>query len=206
MTIKTRVPVHISAYFVGMAALCLAAGPLWRMGLALGFAALHEAGHLLAMAAFGARPGRICLTAAGMRIERPPGLSLSFPQEIAIAFAGPAVSLLLAGGFALLARVIPLPSDLCLLNLGLPVTQKNQPAKPARVRWFCFTAFQSLAYFLSCFIDLKQERCSGVEYGRRTRKNYITKRFAGGDAKILFANFDTKKNESGQAEGSEPPI
>jgi Zn-dependent protease len=129
MTIKTHVPVHIDAYFVGMVALCLAAGPLWRMGLALGFAALHEAGHLLAMALFGARPTRICLTAAGMRMERPPGLSLSFPQEIAVAFAGPAVSLLLAGLFALLELVLPLPSDLCLLNLGfglfnlLPVRQ-----------------------------------------------------------------------------------
>ena len=131
MTIaKARVPVHISVYFVGMAALCLAAGPpLWRMGLALGFAALHEAGHLLAMALCGARPSRICLTAAGMRIERPPALTLAFAQEIAIAFAGPAVSLLLAGVFALLARVIPLHSDLYLLNLGfglfnlLPVRQ-----------------------------------------------------------------------------------
>jgi Zn-dependent protease len=131
MTIKARVPVHISAYFVGMAALCLAAGPLWRMGLALGFAALHEAGHLLAMALCGVRPSRICLTAAGVRIERPPALTLTFAQEIAIASAGPAVSLLLAGLFALLQRVIPcpLPPDPCLLNLGfglfnlLPVRQ-----------------------------------------------------------------------------------
>ena len=123
--------VHISAYFVGMAALCLAAGPLWRIGLALGFAALHEAGHLLVMAFFKARPSRICLTAAGVRIERPPALTLSFPQEIAIALAGPAVSLLLAGLFALLPRVLPspVPPDLCYLNLGfglfnlLPVRQ-----------------------------------------------------------------------------------
>jgi len=114
-----------------MAALCFAAGPAWRFGLAIAFAALHELGHLGAMAAFHVRPGRICLTAAGMRIERPPGLRVSFAREIAIAFAGPAVSLLLAGLFALLGRAFssPLISDACLLNLGfalfnlLPVRQ-----------------------------------------------------------------------------------
>jgi len=118
MTISVaRVPVSVSVYFVGMAALWLAAGPLWRFGLALAFAALHEAGHLLMMALFRVRPSRICLTAAGVRIERPPALALSFAQEIAVAFAGPAVSLGLAGLFALLGRIRSLPPDPCGLNL-----------------------------------------------------------------------------------------
>jgi len=108
-----------------MAALCLAAGPAWRLGLGLAFAAAHEAGHLAAMAALGIRPGCICLTAAGMRIERPPGLRVSFAREIAVALAGPAVSLALAGLF----RLLPLPPDFFWLNLGfglfnlLPVRQ-----------------------------------------------------------------------------------
>jgi len=108
-----------------MAALCFAAGPAWRFGLAIAFAALHELGHLGAMAAFHVRPGRICLTAAGMRIERPPGLQVSFAREILIALAGPVVSLGLAGVFYLL----PLPPDFCYVNLGfglfnlLPVRQ-----------------------------------------------------------------------------------
>ena len=131
ITIKARVPVSVSVYFVGMAALCFAAGPAWRIGMGLAFAALHELGHLAAMAAFGLRPGRICLTAAGMRIERPPGLRTNFARETAIAFAGPAVSLCLAGAFYALHRAFParLGADPCLLNLGfglfnlLPVRQ-----------------------------------------------------------------------------------
>jgi len=114
-----------------MAALCLAAGPAWYFGMALAFAALHELGHLGAMAALRLRPGGICLTAAGMRIERPPGLQVSFPREIAIAMAGPAVSLALAGVFYVLHRALPslLSPDPSLLNLGfglfnlLPVRQ-----------------------------------------------------------------------------------
>ena len=121
----------MSAYFVAMAALCLAAGPARRIGLGLAFAALHELGHLAAMAALRVRPGRICLTAAGMRIERPPGLRTSFSREIAIALAGPAVSLFLAGLFYAAPKVtpLPLPPDFCYLNLGfalfnlLPVRQ-----------------------------------------------------------------------------------
>ena len=115
----------VSAYFVGMAALCLAAGPVWRFGTALAFAALHELGHLAAMAALRVRPSKICLSAAGMRIERPPGLQVSFPREIIIAFAGPAVSLFLAGVF----RLLPVPLEFFYINLGfglfnlLPVRQ-----------------------------------------------------------------------------------
>jgi len=108
-----------------MAALCLAAGPAWRFGTALAFAALHELGHLGAMAALRLRPSGVCLTAAGMRIERPPGLQVSFPREIAIAMAGPAVSLFLAGAF----RLLPVPPEFFYINLGfglfnlLPVRQ-----------------------------------------------------------------------------------
>ena len=122
---------RVSVYFVGMAALCLAAGPAWRLGLGLAFAAAHEAGHLAAMAALGIRPARICLTAAGMRIERPPGLQAGFAREIAVALSGPAVSLAFAGCFYLASRstLVPLPLDFFWLNLGfglfnlLPVRQ-----------------------------------------------------------------------------------
>lgn len=114
-----------------MVALCFAAGPVWRICMGLVFAAVHELGHLAAMAALHAAPSKICLTAAGMRIERPPGLQTGFAQEIIIAFAGPAMSLCLAGAFRLLALAFPAPLllDFCLLNLGfglfnlLPVRQ-----------------------------------------------------------------------------------
>ena len=124
-------PLRVSVYFVGMAALCFAAGPAWRIGMGLAFAALHEAGHLAAMAALRIRPSGICLTAAGMRIDRPPGLRVSFAREIAVALAGPAVSLILAGAFFAFHRAFPslLSLDPCFLNLGfglfnlLPVCQ-----------------------------------------------------------------------------------
>ncbi|MDR2753953.1 MAG: hypothetical protein LBB50_06570 [Oscillospiraceae bacterium] len=114
MTIcRTRVPVEISPFCVGMAALCFAAGRAQTICLGLGFAALHELGHLGAMALCGTRPAKICLTAAGVRIDRPVGLSLRFAHEIAIAAAGPAINLLLAGLFALLRLW-----DCMYINLG----------------------------------------------------------------------------------------
>ncbi|MDR1927883.1 MAG: hypothetical protein LBQ33_04510 [Oscillospiraceae bacterium] len=88
-----------------MLALCVAADSVRRICLGLFFAALHEAGHLGVMAFFRVRPRRIALTAAGMRIDRAPGLRLSFRQEIAIALAGPAASLCLAALFACLQRL-----------------------------------------------------------------------------------------------------
>jgi len=117
---KNRVPLSVSAYFMGMVALCFALGLAEEISLGLFFAALHEIGHLGAMFVFRARPQRVCLAAAGMRIECPPGLSLSFTKEIVIAFAGPAVSLTLAGFFAVAYHVhaIPLLQDCALINFG----------------------------------------------------------------------------------------
>ena len=114
-----------------MAALCFAAGAARFVLAGLGFALLHETGHLTALALCGGRPSHVCLTAAGMRIERPPGLALNFRQEIGIAFAGPAVSLLLAGICFLLHLAFPylLSPVPYLLNMGfglfnlLPVRQ-----------------------------------------------------------------------------------
>jgi stage IV sporulation protein FB len=96
-----------------MVALCFVAGSARQICLGLGFAALHELGHLAAMLACRTRPQRLCLTAAGMRIERPPDIALRFAHVVAIALAGPAVSLLLAGLFALLKN-----PDCMYLNLG----------------------------------------------------------------------------------------
>ena len=117
---KRRVPVTVSVYFVGMAALCFALGLAEEISLGLLFAALHELGHLGAMLAFRARPQRVCLVAAGVRIECAPGLGVSFGKEIVIAFAGPAVSFALAGLFAIAWRAwdAPLLHDCAMLNLG----------------------------------------------------------------------------------------
>jgi len=113
---KRRTPVSVSVYFVGMVVLCLSLNMAEKIGLGLFFAALHELGHLAAMLSFGARPNRVCFAAAGVRIECPPGLGLSFGKEIIIAFAGPAVSITLAvlcytAGW----------TDAALINLGFAV-------------------------------------------------------------------------------------
>jgi len=82
---------------MGMVVLCLALDMAEKIGLGLFFAALHELGHLGAMLLFKARPQRVCLVAAGMRIDCTPGLNLSFGKEIVVALAGPVVSFSLAG-------------------------------------------------------------------------------------------------------------
>lgn len=121
---KRHTPVSVSVYFVGMVVLCLSLNMAEKIGLGLFFAALHELGHLVAMLSFGARPNRVCFAAAGVRIECPPGLGLSFGKEVVIAFAGPAVSIFLA----LLCYAVGWKSA-ALINLGfalfnlLPVRQ-----------------------------------------------------------------------------------
>lgn len=131
---RKRLPVEVSVYFVAMLALCFAAESARRVGVGLLFAAAHEMGHLAAMAAFHARPRRVCLTAAGIRMEAPPGITLSFGQEIAAALAGPAVSLALAAIFYALRELTvlladPLGENALWINLGfglfnlLPVRQ-----------------------------------------------------------------------------------
>ncbi|MDR2524715.1 MAG: hypothetical protein LBC83_00755 [Oscillospiraceae bacterium] len=90
--------------FAAMLALCFAAASARRVGIGLLFAAAHEAGHLAALFAFGMQPRRVCLHAAGICIERPPGLRLSYNREFAAALAGPAVSAALAVLFFFLRR------------------------------------------------------------------------------------------------------
>ena len=62
--------------------------------LALGFCALHELGHLLAIRLAGGRVRRLSITAVGaeMEVDR----CLSYGRECLAALAGPAVNLLLA--------------------------------------------------------------------------------------------------------------
>ena len=94
--------------------------PLWQFLLA---AAAHEAGHLFCLQLFRVPVKSICLTAFGAEIHASL-LSLSYPQEIATAFSGPFVNLLLASFSArfregyLFAGINLL---LALLNL-LPIT------------------------------------------------------------------------------------
>jgi len=108
---------------MGMVAVCFAMGLAEKVSLGLLFAALHELGHLGTMLAFRARPQRVRLAAAGVCIECAPGLSLSFGKEIIIAFAGPALSLSLAGLFyaGYYATGIELLEVCAAINLGFAV-------------------------------------------------------------------------------------
>jgi stage IV sporulation protein FB len=105
MTIFKKYPIEISVYSAALVVLLCALGSTFgNMGLAMLFAALHEVGHYAVLAASGAKPGKICLTAAGVRMERGAELGVSLKQEVWIAAAGPICSLVLAAiCFALLA-------------------------------------------------------------------------------------------------------
>lgn len=127
---RKPIPVEISVYCVAVLALCFAMESARRIGVALLFAALHELGHLAALAACRAGPRRIRVSAAGVRMEAPPGIRLSYAQEIGIALAGPALSLALAGACLLLRTGAGAFWDTaCWINLGfglfnlLPVRQ-----------------------------------------------------------------------------------
>lgn len=59
-------------------------------------AALHECGHIAAMAALGEKPEEIHFTPFGMRIERKEINAMNFKNEAIIALAGPSTNFLLA--------------------------------------------------------------------------------------------------------------
>ncbi|MDR2646784.1 MAG: hypothetical protein LBB67_01465 [Oscillospiraceae bacterium] len=98
---KEGAVIEMSITFAAFVVLCFCADSVRRISLGLFFAAIHECGHLAAMRIFGAKPNKITLSAAGVRLCRPPSLRLSYRQEIIIALAGPAASACLGGLFAL---------------------------------------------------------------------------------------------------------
>lgn len=79
---------------------------------------LHEGGHLLAMAAFGAAPRQITLSALGCRMVLPESASLTGRQGAVTSLAGPGINLLLFL-FCLLIRRPGTPFALACLTLGL---------------------------------------------------------------------------------------
>lgn len=88
----------------------------------LAAALLHELGHGAAMAAFGAAPSAITLSALGCRMV--PGKTLSYPQGAAVSLAGPGMNLLCAAGaFALGAGDSPFFAASLALGLlhSLPI-------------------------------------------------------------------------------------
>ncbi|MDR1735144.1 MAG: hypothetical protein LBR73_09750 [Oscillospiraceae bacterium] len=94
---KGPVPVRVGISFAAMLALVCAVGGEGRIGLGLLYAGLHELGHAGAMLLRKNKPHCLCLTAAGLRMERSPGLGLSLHDETVIAAAGPLGSALFAG-------------------------------------------------------------------------------------------------------------
>lgn len=90
------------------------AGLFW---CAVPAAALHEAGHLLAIRLCGGRPRQLLLTAAGLRIDY--GGALSYAQEAAVALAGAAANLLAALVFAVTARRTGRADAVCMAGVQL---------------------------------------------------------------------------------------
>lgn len=96
-----------------LVAVLAGAGPVLPMVLAA--AAAHELGHLAALGAFGARVGRIRLTAFGAEISADTR-RLSYPREIFCTLAGPLVNLVLAVVLARLTGALTLAGANLLLG------------------------------------------------------------------------------------------
>lgn len=94
--------IHVGAGFVLALAASLLVAP-WEVAAAvLLAAALHEGGHLAALAAFGVPVDGLRLGACGAVIYAPGARRLSYGRELAVTLAGPLVNLALA---PLLARL-----------------------------------------------------------------------------------------------------
>lgn len=74
------------------------------VGINLLCAALHECGHIAAMALSGERPKEICFTPFGLRIDRKEMNSVDFRKEALIALAGPMTNFFLALTAALIQK------------------------------------------------------------------------------------------------------
>ncbi len=82
------------------------------------FMALHECGHLAAMLATGQKPAAVRLRAGRVSIEPRTQLAGERAEALVLA-AGPAVNLLLAGGFALAGRALLAASNLLMAGFNL---------------------------------------------------------------------------------------
>ena len=92
-----RTRVRLSVLFFAMAALWLTLDRSGMAGWCVAASSLHELGHLTMLAVFGHAPAELCAGAFGLRLTQAPDTLLSYRQSIAVALAGPAVNLLLAG-------------------------------------------------------------------------------------------------------------
>lgn len=109
-----QVEAGVSCFMLGAFA-CLFMGR--QAPAVLSAMALHEGGHLLAMAAFGAAPRRIALSALGCRMVLPEGAGLKGLEGAAVSLAGPGANLL-SFLFCLPARCQASPFALASLSLG----------------------------------------------------------------------------------------
>lgn len=116
-----RIQFRISFTFFAAAAFFLSGEMYYNYICAVGFSLLHEAGHLLAMTAFGTKPEKITLGIMGIRIDKTQ-LSLSYSRECITALCGPFVNLLFLITFSYDMNSLPfvINTGLFLINM-LPV-------------------------------------------------------------------------------------
>ena len=109
-----QVEARVSCFMLGAFA-CLFMG---RQAPAVLLAMIsHEGGHLLAMAALGAAPRQITLSAMGCRVVLPDGAGLEGLAGAVVSLAGPAANLM-GFLFCLLAHAQTAPFALASLSLG----------------------------------------------------------------------------------------
>ena len=110
--------ITFSRPFLAAALLLLALNLRWVLLLGFAAAAVHEAGHLLALTLFGSRAEAICFRLSGPEIRyRQRGLN--YRKEAAVALAGPTFNLIAAALFVPLA--LRLGSALLFLWIGCHV-------------------------------------------------------------------------------------
>ena len=113
--------VRVSGGFVLLAAWFALANGAPLLAVVLTAAALHEGGHLLALYLLGGRARGLRLTVFGAALLTD-AARLSYPKELAVTLAGPAVNLLCGWGLAALGEWTAAGAhlSLCAFNL-LPV-------------------------------------------------------------------------------------
>lgn len=93
---------RLSPLFPGLLAVLTAASPDAATAVCVLAAAMHECGHLLAMAACGCPPDCLTMGAFGMRIAGGRTRRTGYARQAMIFFAGPLVNLLSGGALCLL--------------------------------------------------------------------------------------------------------
>lgn len=99
--------VEINLFFCAALALVLLLDPTGTVCWCVAAAALHELGHLAAMALLGYEPCDIRLTAFGIRLERKDGMTHQYWKDFLVSISGPLTNVLSFSLLLAIGRLTP---------------------------------------------------------------------------------------------------